>query len=99
LRPAELDNVIKTILDTIAAPLLARHGVGYETAGALLCTAGDNPDPLATEASFASLCGTAPVPISTGNSKLRRLKGGSSPTCTRGRSSARLSREPSERCR
>jgi hypothetical protein len=40
LRPAELDNVIKTILDTIAAPLLARHGVGYETAGALLCTAG-----------------------------------------------------------
>ena len=58
LRPAELDNVIKTILDTIAAPLLARHGVGYETAGALLCTAGDNPDRLATEASFASLCGT-----------------------------------------
>jgi len=86
LRPAELDNVIKTILDTIAAPLLARHGVGYETAGALLCTAGDNPDRLATEASFASLCGTPPVPISTGNSKLRRLKGGSSPTCTRGRS-------------
>jgi transposase len=70
---AELDRAIKTILDTIAAPLLARHGVGYETAGALLCTAGDNPDRLATEASFASLCGTAPVPISTGNSKRRRL--------------------------
>jgi transposase len=61
------------ILDIIAAPLLARHGVGYETAGALLCTAGDNPDRLATEASFASLCGTAPVPISTGNSNRRRL--------------------------
>ena len=70
---AELDRAIKTILDTIAAPLLARHGVGYETAGALLCTAGDNPERLATEASFASLCGTAPVPISTGNSKRRRL--------------------------
>ena len=96
---AELDRAIKTILDTIAAPLLARHGVGYETAGALLCTAGDNPDRLATEASFASLCSTAPVPISTANSKRRRLKGGSSPTCIRGRSSARLSREPSERCR
>ena len=69
----ELDQAIKAILDTIAAPLLARHGVGYDTAGALLCTAGDNPDRLATEASFASLCGTAPVPISTGNSNRRRL--------------------------
>ena len=54
----DLDRAIKTILDTIAAPLLARHGVGYETAGALLCTAGDNPERLATEASFAALCGT-----------------------------------------
>jgi transposase len=73
---AELDRAIKTILDRIAAPLLARHGVGYETAGALLCTAGDNPDRLATESSFASLCGTAPVPISTGNSQRRRLNRG-----------------------
>jgi transposase len=70
---SELDKITKTILDTIAAPLLARPGLGYETVGALLCTAGDNPDRLATEASFASLCGTAPVPISTGNSKRRRL--------------------------
>jgi transposase len=70
---AELDRAIKTILDAIASPLLARHGVGYETAGALLCTAGDNPERITTEASFASLCGTAPVPISTGNSHRRRL--------------------------
>jgi transposase len=69
----ELGRATKTILDTIAAPLLARPGLGYETVGALLCTAGDNPERLATEASFASLCGTAPVPISTGNSKRRRL--------------------------
>jgi transposase len=73
---AELNRAIKTILDTIAGPLLARYGVGYETAGALLCTAGDNPERLATEASFASLCGTAPVPISTGNSNRRRLNRG-----------------------
>jgi transposase len=69
----DLDQAIRTILDTIATPLLARHGVGYDTAGVLLCTAGDNPDRLATEASFASLCGTAPVPISTGNTQRRRL--------------------------
>ena len=49
----ELDQAIQAVLDTIAAPLLARHGVGYETAGALLCTAGDYPERLATEASFA----------------------------------------------
>jgi transposase len=67
-----LNQAIKTFLDAIAAPLLARHGVGYDTAGALLCTAGDNPDRLATEASFASLCGTAPVPISSGNTQRRR---------------------------
>ena len=69
----ELDRATKTILDTIAPALLARPGLGYETVGALLCTAGDNPDRLATESSFASLCGTAPVPISTGNSNRRRL--------------------------
>ena len=68
-----MKKVCETILDAIAAPLLARHGVGYQTAGALLCTAGDNPERLTTEASFASLCGTAPVPISTANSKRRRL--------------------------
>jgi transposase len=69
----ELDHAIKQILDTIARPLLAHHGVGYETAGALLCTAGDNPERLRTESSFAALCGTAPVPVSTGNSQRRRL--------------------------
>jgi len=68
-----LDRAIKTILDTIAAPLLARHGVGYETAGSLLCAAGDNPDRLATEASFAALCGTSPVPVSSGRTNRHRL--------------------------
>ena len=70
---AELDQAIKQILDAIATPLLAHHGVGYETAGALLCTAGDNPERLRTESSFAALCGTSPVPVSTGNSQRRRL--------------------------
>jgi len=69
----ELDRAIKTILDTIAAPLLARQGLGYETVGALLCTAGDNPDRLGSEASLAALCGTSPVPIATGKSNRKRL--------------------------
>jgi transposase len=70
---AELDRAIKTILDQIAAPLLARHGVGYETAGALLVTAGDNPDRINSEKSYAALCGTSPVEISSGRTNRHRL--------------------------
>ena len=68
-----LDRAIHTILDTIAAPLLARHDLGYETAGSLLCAAGDNPDRPATQASFAALCGTSPVPVSSGRTNRHRL--------------------------
>ena len=46
--------------------MLERHGVGYETTGALLCAAGDNPDRLDTEAGYAALCGASPVEISSG---------------------------------
>lgn len=69
----ELDHAIRQILDQIATPLLERYGVGYETAGALLCAAGDNPERLATEGSFAALCGSTPVPISTGKTDRLRL--------------------------
>lgn len=69
----DLDRAIKTILDKIAGPLLERHGVGYETAGALLTAAGDNPERLGNEGDFASLCGAAPVPISTGGGDRVRL--------------------------
>jgi transposase len=69
----ELTRDIKRILDTIAAPMLERHGVGYETTGALLCAAGDNPERLDTEGSYAALCGSSPVEISTGKTKRHRL--------------------------
>lgn len=42
------------------------YGVGPDTAAQLLITAGNNPDRLRSEASFAALCGTAPVPASSG---------------------------------
>jgi transposase len=69
----ELDKAIKQILDQIAQPLLARHGVGYETAGALLCAAGDNPERLHSEAGYAALCGSSPVAISSGKTNRHRL--------------------------
>jgi len=68
-----LDKHIKTILDKIAAPLLARHGIGYETSGALLCAAGDNPERLETEGGYAALCGSSPVEISSGKTRRHRL--------------------------
>ena len=69
----ELSRDIKQVLDTIAAPLLERHGVGYETTGTLLCAAGDNPERLRTEAGYAALCGSAPVRVSSAKTNRHRL--------------------------
>lgn len=61
----------------IAAPgLLDHRGVGPDTAAALLIAAGDNPDRLGSEASFAALCGTSPVEASSGKTQRRRLNRG-----------------------
>jgi transposase len=60
-----------------AAPgLLARPGVGIETAGALLVTAGDNPDRLGSDAALAALCGASPVQASSGKTTRHRLNRG-----------------------
>jgi transposase len=60
-----------------AAPrLLARYGVGVETAGQLLVTAGDNPDRLHSEAALAALCGASPVEASSGTTVRHRLNRG-----------------------
>lgn len=69
----ELDKAIRQVLDPIAKPLLVRHGVGYDTAGALLCAAGDNPERLNNEGSYAALCGSTPVAISSGKTDRHRL--------------------------
>jgi transposase len=69
----ELTNDIKQLLDTIAAPMLERHGLGYETVGTLLCAAGDNPERLHTEAGYAALCGSSPVRVSSGKTNRHRL--------------------------
>ena len=45
-------------------------------AGALLLAAGDNPDRLRSEAAFASLCGVAPMPASSGKTNRHRLNRG-----------------------
>src|SRR5207248_5153259 len=52
-----LDAVLVPLVQRTAPALLAHHGVGTDTAGALLVSAGDNPDRLRNEAAFAHLCG------------------------------------------
>lgn len=64
-------------LTSIAAPRArALVGVGPDTAGQLLTTAGDNPDRLCSEAAFARLCGAAPIPASSGRTDRHRLHRG-----------------------
>src|SRR6202022_3012354 len=49
------------LVTTTAPALVARHGGGTDTAGALLVAAGDNPERLGDEAAFAHLCGVSPI--------------------------------------
>ena len=75
----EIDDLNRQITDTLsthAPKLLERNGVGPDTAAALLITAGDNPERLHSEASFAALCGVSPVEASSGKTQRRRLNRG-----------------------
>jgi hypothetical protein len=49
------------------------NSIGQIGAAQLLLTAGDNPERLRSEASFASLCGVSPVPASSGKTVRHRL--------------------------
>jgi transposase len=72
----DADHELTALTTTVAPATTAVHGVGPHTAAQLLATAGDNPQRIATEASFARLCGVAPVPASSGNTTRDRLHRG-----------------------
>jgi transposase len=62
-----------TRLTTQAVPsLLAMRQIGTQTAAQLLITAGENITRMRTEATFAKLCGVAPLPASSGQTTPRR---------------------------
>lgn len=73
---ADLDAMIAALVDELAPELIARNSIGYESAAQLLLTAGDNPERLKSEASFAALCGVSPVPASSGKVTRHRLNRG-----------------------
>lgn len=71
-----LDKELETLVKKTAPGLVALPGVGIDVAGALLVAAGDNPERLKHEASFASLCGVSPVDASSGRQHRHRLNRG-----------------------
>ena len=71
-----LDAQLDRLVADTAPELIAKHGVGTHTAAALLVTAGDNPERLAHEGSFAHLTGSAPLDASSGKQQRHRLNRG-----------------------
>ena len=71
-----LDGLLAELVAKTAPQLLELHGVGVDTAAALLVAAGDNPDRLRSEAAWAHLWGVAPIPASSGKVTRWRLNRG-----------------------
>lgn len=67
---------IAALVQATAPKLLQQYGVGPDTASQLLVTAGDNPERLTSEASFAALCGVSPLKASSGHTNRHRLNRG-----------------------
>jgi transposase len=72
----QLDRQLQELVSAVAPTLVALPGVGIDTAGQLLVTAGDNPQRLRGEAAFAHLCGVSPIPASSGRTHRHRLNRG-----------------------
>lgn len=66
------------ITTRLAPELVAKTGVGPDTAATLLITAGDNPGRLGHEKSFAALVGASPIPVNSGQTqgRVRLNRGG-----------------------
>jgi transposase len=88
----DLNQRITAVLAAHAPQLLDHYGVGPDTAAVLLVTAGDNPERLHSEASFAALCGVSPVEASSGKAQRRRLNRGGDRQANRALYSIVLSR-------
>jgi transposase len=71
-----LKKELAAALNACAPRLAERHGVGRDTAAALLITAGDNPERLSSAAAFAALCGVNPIEASSGKTVRHRLNRG-----------------------
>jgi len=71
-----VDRMLAALIEDTAPSLLDLYGIGVDTAASLLVTAGDNPDRLHNEQSWAHLCGVTPIPASSGKTTRHRLNRG-----------------------
>jgi transposase len=71
-----LDAILAPLVRATAPALIARHGLGPNTVGALLVSAGDNPQRLHKESAFAHMCGSSPIDASSGLVTHKRLNRG-----------------------
>lgn len=67
---------LKVLVTEVNPALLAEHGVGPDSAAALLTCVGGNPDRVTSETAFAMLTGVAPIPASSGQTHRYRLNRG-----------------------
>ena len=72
----QIDRSLVALLGDTAPSLLALYGLGPDTAATLLVAAGDNPERLHNEGSWAHLCGVTPIPASSGKVTRWRLNRG-----------------------
>ena len=73
---ADLEAHLDRLVAQVAPELVSLAGIGTDNAATLLIVAGDNPQRLRSEASFASLCGVSPVEASSGKVVRHRLNRG-----------------------
>jgi transposase len=73
---SELEAHLDRLVAQAAPELVSLAGIGTDNAATLLVVAGDNPDRLRSEASFASLCGVSPIAASSGKVVRHRLNRG-----------------------
>lgn len=66
----QADDNLAEILAGYAPTLCQLPGVGTEVASQLLVAMGDNPERIHSEAQFAALTGTAPIPASSGKTRV-----------------------------
>lgn len=77
----DLDQFIEPLVSQLAPNLIETKGFGPQSGPSMLICIGDNPNRFETEASFAMLCGVAPISASSGKVERFRLNHGGNRHC------------------
>lgn len=70
------DHLLATLTSSVVPSLVEAFGIGPDVAAEMLIVLGDNPERIHSEAAFARLCGTNPIPASSGKTSRHRLNRG-----------------------